>query len=45
VLCLFRSISGRSLSAMVAGSPGIQTAVYESIDEAKRILANFLNNQ
>ena len=36
VLCLHRSDPGRPLSAMIAGSPGIQTAVYASIDEAKK---------
>jgi 2'-deoxynucleoside 5'-phosphate N-hydrolase len=43
VLCLHRSESGRRLSAMIAGSPGIQTAVYDSIDEAMKILESFLN--
>ncbi|OPY69103.1 MAG: Nucleoside 2-deoxyribosyltransferase [Syntrophorhabdus sp. PtaU1.Bin002] len=42
VLCLYRTISGRSLSAMIAGSPGIQTAVYSSTDEAERIMGRFL---
>jgi 2'-deoxynucleoside 5'-phosphate N-hydrolase len=42
VLCLYKSESERSLSAMIAGNPGIQTAVYASIDDAKRILAGFL---
>jgi hypothetical protein len=30
---------------MIAGSPGIQTAPYFSIDEAKRILADFLRER
>jgi 2'-deoxynucleoside 5'-phosphate N-hydrolase len=42
VLCLYKSQSGRPLSAMVAGSPGIQTAEYASIDEARSILTGFL---
>jgi len=42
VLCLHRSESERLLSAMIAGSPGIQTAVYDSIEEAKKILESFL---
>lgn len=42
VLCLYRTISGRPLSAMIAGSPGIQTAVYSSTDEAERIMGRFL---
>lgn len=42
VLCLHRTISGRTLSAMIAGSPGIQTAVYSSMDEAETIVGKFI---
>jgi hypothetical protein len=42
VLCLYRGIAGRPLSAMIGGSPGIQTAEYSSIDEAKRIMEEFI---
>jgi 2'-deoxynucleoside 5'-phosphate N-hydrolase len=45
ILCLYRSQSERPLSAMVAGSPGIKTAEYDSIDEAKEILAGFLQER
>ena len=45
ILCLYKSESGHPLSAMIAGSPGIQTAQYSSIDEAKRILADFLKER
>ena len=45
VLCLYNSESGRPLSAMIAGNPDIQTAVYASIDDAKRILAGFLRKR
>jgi nucleoside 2-deoxyribosyltransferase len=41
VLCLYRNISGRPLSAMIAGSPGIRTAAYSSMDEAERIMGAF----
>jgi nucleoside 2-deoxyribosyltransferase len=41
-LCLYRAESGRRLSAMLAGSPGIQTAAYSSMDEAGRIVESFL---
>jgi nucleoside 2-deoxyribosyltransferase len=44
VLCLYRSESSRPLSAMIAGSPGIQTARYGSIEEARQILSGFLHN-
>lgn len=42
VLCLHRIISERPLSAMIAGSPGIQTAAYASMDEAKTIMEEFI---
>jgi 2'-deoxynucleoside 5'-phosphate N-hydrolase len=45
VLCLHKSTSERPLSAMIAGSPGIQTASYASIDDARRILADFLKDR
>jgi hypothetical protein len=45
VLCLYKSECERPLSAMVAGSPGIHTAKYDCIDEAKKILADFLNER
>lgn len=42
VLCLYRAMEGCSLSAMIAGSPDIQTAVYSSLDEAKSIMEKFI---
>lgn len=42
VLCLYRTGSGRPLSAMIAGSPGIQTVAYSSLDEAKNIIGEFI---
>jgi 2'-deoxynucleoside 5'-phosphate N-hydrolase len=45
VLCLYRLGCDRALSAMIAGSPGIKTAVYGSIEEAKRIVAGFMKER
>jgi 2'-deoxynucleoside 5'-phosphate N-hydrolase len=42
VLCLHRKVSSRPLSAMISGSPGIQTATYSSMDEAKIIIESFI---
>jgi 2'-deoxynucleoside 5'-phosphate N-hydrolase len=42
VLCLYRKTSARLLSAMIAGSPGIQMAEYSSVDEAKAIMKTFI---
>ena len=38
IVCLHRTISGRPISAMIAGSPGIKTVAYSSKDEAKTIM-------
>lgn len=42
VLCLHRAVPGRPLSAMIAGSPGIQTAAYSSVDDVKPIMEEFI---
>lgn len=41
-LCLFRPSSGRRLSAMVAGSTGMQVVPYETIEDAKAAIEVFL---
>ncbi len=43
VLCLYRTTIKQPLSAMIAGSPGIQTAIYTSLDEAKMIIEKFIS--
>ncbi|MBP7232568.1 MAG: nucleoside 2-deoxyribosyltransferase [Syntrophaceae bacterium] len=45
VLCLHRSMETSPLSAMISGSPEIQTASYSSMNEAKDILDNFITMQ
>jgi nucleoside 2-deoxyribosyltransferase len=42
ILCLQQTISGRPLSAMITGNPGIQRAAYSSLDEAKTIMEEFI---
>lgn len=42
VLCLFRGDVGRPLSAMIAGSPTIETAVYSGQEEARRYIVSFI---
>ena len=42
VLCLYRQVPERPLSAMIAGSPGIRTDIYSSLDEAKAIMMEFI---
>jgi 2'-deoxynucleoside 5'-phosphate N-hydrolase len=42
VLCLYRNQSDRPLSAMIAGSPMIQTVAYSTSDEAKIIMDKFI---
>jgi 2'-deoxynucleoside 5'-phosphate N-hydrolase len=42
VLCLYRPVANRSLSAMIAGNPSIQVSEYTSIKEVRRIIERFL---
>jgi hypothetical protein len=42
VLVLFRSSSGRKLSAMIAGSPVVQLVEYETADELEPVIQAFL---
>lgn len=42
VLCLYRPVPERSLSAMIAGSPGIETAAYATLSEAQILLKGFI---
>jgi 2'-deoxynucleoside 5'-phosphate N-hydrolase len=42
-LCLYRPMMEKPLSAMIAGSPGIRTAAYASMDEAKKIIQEFIS--
>ena len=45
VLCLFRPDSGRSLSAMIAGCPGVTVHEYADILETESIVESFLRAQ
>jgi hypothetical protein len=42
VLCLYRRVPERPLSAMIAGNPGIETALYSSLEAAYGILKSFI---
>ena len=44
ILCLYRATPGRILSAMIAGSPGLKTALYSNLDEAKTIVEEFFSS-
>ena len=41
VLCLFRPDAGRSLSAMIAGSPGVRVREYTTPEDLKRTLREY----
>jgi len=45
VLCLYRIIPDRTLSAMIAGCPEMRTLAYSSLDEAKALMEDFLKNR
>jgi len=42
VLCLFRSESGRNLSAMIAGCPNLELVKYHNTEEMKYAINQFL---
>lgn len=44
ILCLYRHIDGKRLSAMISGNSYIETAVYSNIDNAAQIIRHFLSN-
>lgn len=41
VLCLYRPASGKKLSAMIAGSPGVIVAKYRDINDVKEKIDEF----
>ena len=41
VLCLFRNGTGRTLSSMISGSPGVVVREYTAVDDADAILDEF----
>jgi len=45
VLCLYRPVSTRPLSAMIAGNPNIQIAEYFSIEEARSIITRLMEEK
>ena len=42
ILCLHRQEEGKHLSAMIAGCPNIVTQSYQTIEEAKQIIDDFI---
>ena len=44
VLCLFRPDAGRSLSAMIGGSPEATVRHYSHVDQLKQILADYFKS-
>jgi 2'-deoxynucleoside 5'-phosphate N-hydrolase len=43
VLCLFRTGTAQSLSAMISGCPGVTVREYAKVDDTDRILAEFFS--
>jgi hypothetical protein len=41
ILCLFRTDTGRKLSALIAGSPAVTVSEYRNLSEIKSIIAAF----
>lgn len=44
ILCLYRPVGGKKLSAMISGSPGATILEYNSVASAEHAIAAFLHN-
>lgn len=44
ILCLYRPSQGKSLSAMIAGSPKTKIVEYQKVSELKKPIKQFLNS-
>jgi len=44
ILCLFRVQKNKRLSAMIGGNPNLKVVTYETLDEAKRHIDEFLKS-
>lgn len=44
IMCLYRPTTDKSLSAMVAGSPKTQVENYQTIEEARKLLASYFKS-
>jgi nucleoside 2-deoxyribosyltransferase len=44
VLCLYRPVKGKRLSAMIAGCPDITNVEYSTLEEAQNAINEFLKN-
>jgi len=44
ILCIYRPEQTKRVSAMVTGAPKVKTEPYSTIDEAKKIINDFLEN-
>ena len=42
ILCLYRNINGKRISAMIKGAPGIVVKQYDDLDDAKGIIKMFI---
>ncbi len=42
ILCLFRPNSGKNISAMIAGCKDLELKYYETLEEAKTVISEFL---
>ena len=45
VLCLYRPATGRSLSAMIAGSDGVTMKEYQSVNELNQIFEHYFRSK
>jgi len=43
IVCLYRTVNNKSISAMIKGSPDVECYEYQEVNEAKKILHNILD--
>ena len=44
ILCIYRPKELKRVSAMIAGAPGIKTSLYNTIEDAKKIIDRFIKD-
>ncbi len=44
VLCIYRHIDGKRISAMISGNSHFETAVYSNVENARQIVEHFINS-
>jgi hypothetical protein len=44
VICLYRDMEGKRLSAMIKGAPGVKTLIYQKMEQIEELFMNLKFN-